>query len=139
MYIKYTPHPRSLDGTNPPSEELLREFGFSEVNTALANAFTAISNTAGTATVATCSAATSGVTIEQVATMITEEKGEMKEYSTQMKEEAIIETYTYTDIVTEDLKEKFNNRFDQLMELLSGTSKVLRGTSPRGGLEALEN
>lgn len=29
-----------------------------------------------------------------------------------MKEEAIIETYTYTDIVSEDFKEKLDNRFD---------------------------
>jgi hypothetical protein len=139
MYIKYTPHPRSLDGTSPLSKELLREFGFSEVNTALENALTTISNTAGVATAATSSAATSGVSIEQVTTMITKAKGEMKEYSTQMKEEAIIETHTYTDIVTKDLKEKLDNRFDQLMELFSGTRKVLRGTSPRRALGALEN
>jgi hypothetical protein len=56
-----------------------------------------------------------------------------------MKEDAIIETHTYTDIVTEDLKEKLDNRFDQLIELLSGTRKVLRGTSPRATLEVPEN
>jgi ABC-type uncharacterized transport system ATPase component len=139
MYIKYTPHPRSLDGTSPPSKEMLHEFGFSKVNIALASALTAITNTARAATAATSSAANPRVTIEQVATMITEAKGEMKEYSTQMKEEAIIETHNYTDIVIEDLKEKLDNRFDQLMELLSGTRKVLRGTSPRATLGAPEN
>jgi hypothetical protein len=56
-----------------------------------------------------------------------------------MKDEAIIETHTYTDIVIEDLKEKLDNRFDQLMELLSGTRKVLRGTSPRATIGAPEN
>jgi hypothetical protein len=44
MYTKFTPHPRSLDGTNAPTTELLCEFGFSEVNTAIANALTTISN-----------------------------------------------------------------------------------------------
>lgn len=61
MYIKHMPHPRSSDGTSLPLEELLQEFGFSEVNTALANALTTISNTVGAAT---SSAATYGVTIE---------------------------------------------------------------------------
>ena len=56
-----------------------------------------------------------------------------------MKEEAIIETHTYTDIVTKDLKKKLDTRFDQLMELLSGTRKVLRGTPPRAILAAPEN
>ena len=30
-YIKYTLHPRSLDGTSPPLEEMLHEFGILEV------------------------------------------------------------------------------------------------------------
>jgi hypothetical protein len=71
--------------------------------------------------------------------MITEAKSEIKDYITQMKDEAITKTHTYTNIVTEDLKEKLDTRFDQLMELLSGTRKVLRGTSPRATLGALEN
>jgi hypothetical protein len=63
----------------------------------------------------------------------------MKEYTAQMKDEAIIEIHTYTDIVTEDLKEKLDTRFDQLMELLSSTREVLRSTSPRAILGAPEN
>ena len=78
----------------------------------LANVLTTITNTTRVATVATSSIVNPRVTIEHVATMIIEEKGEMKEYLTQMKREAIIETHTYTNIVTKDLKEKLNNRFD---------------------------
>jgi hypothetical protein len=44
MHVKFTPHPRSLDGTSPPSEASLKEFGFFEVNTAIANAFNVITN-----------------------------------------------------------------------------------------------
>jgi hypothetical protein len=138
MYAKFTPHPRSLDGTSPPSTDLLREFGFSEVNTALANAITTLNNS-GTRTTTTSKPPTPNVTLEQVTTMIIKAKSKMKEYTAQMKDEAIIETHTYTDIVTEDLKEKLDSRFDQLMELLSCTRKVLRGTSPRATLGALEN
>jgi hypothetical protein len=138
MYAKFTPHPRSLDGTSTPTAELLCEFGFSKVNTAIANALTAISNS-GTWTISASKPPTPSVTLEQVTTMISEAKSEMKEYIAQMKDDAIIETHTYTNIVTEDLKEKLDTRFDQLMELLSGTRKVLRGTSARATLGALEN
>jgi hypothetical protein len=48
----------------------------------LANVLTTITNTIGAATAATSSAVNPRITIEQVATMITEAKGEMKEYST---------------------------------------------------------
>jgi DNA topoisomerase VI subunit B len=109
MYTKFTPHPRSLDGTSPPTEEMIREFDFSKVNSALANALTAITNSSAANM---SQPSRSGVTLEQVTTLITEAKGKMKEYLAQMKEEAIIETHTYIDIVTEDLKEKLDNRFD---------------------------
>jgi hypothetical protein len=44
MYAKCTPHPRSLDGTSCPSEQTLKEFSFTDVNTAIVNAMAAISN-----------------------------------------------------------------------------------------------
>jgi hypothetical protein len=108
------------------------------VNTAIANALIAISNS-GIGTSSTSKPPNPSVTLEQVTTMISKAKSEMKEYRAQMKDDAIIETHTYTDIVIEDLKEKLDTRFDQLMELLSGTRKVLRGTSPRATLGAPEN
>jgi hypothetical protein len=44
MHARCMPHPRSLDGTSCPSEQTLKEFGFTDVNTAIVNAITAISN-----------------------------------------------------------------------------------------------
>jgi hypothetical protein len=46
-YIKFTPHPRSMDRANVPSEETLWKFGFLDVNTALANTVQAIQNAQG--------------------------------------------------------------------------------------------
>jgi hypothetical protein len=138
MYVKFTPHPRSLDGTSPPIANLLQEFVFFEVNTAITNTLTAISNS-GIGTTTASKPPNLSVTLEQVTTMIIEAKSEMKEYTAQMKDEAIIETHTYIDIVIEDLKEKLDTRFDQLMELLSSTREVLRSTSPRAILGAPEN
>jgi hypothetical protein len=63
MYTKFTPHPRSLDRTNIPTTELLREFGFSEVNTAITNALNAINNS-GTGTTSAPKPPTPNVTLE---------------------------------------------------------------------------
>jgi hypothetical protein len=43
-YAKCTPHPCSLDGTSCPTKQTLKEFGFTNVNTTIVNAMTAISN-----------------------------------------------------------------------------------------------
>jgi hypothetical protein len=36
-YVRFNPHPRSLDGIVAPSEEALQEWGFKDLNTALAS------------------------------------------------------------------------------------------------------
>jgi hypothetical protein len=65
MYAKFTPHPRSLNSTSPPSTDLLREFGFSEVNTALANMIIALNNSGtGAGTTTTSKLPTPNVTLE---------------------------------------------------------------------------
>jgi hypothetical protein len=43
-HVTFTPHPKSLDGTHPPTEEQQKEFGFFDINTALANTLEAIQN-----------------------------------------------------------------------------------------------
>ena len=43
-YVEFSPHPKSLDGTNAPSNEKLVRLGFQDVNTALANTVEAIEN-----------------------------------------------------------------------------------------------
>jgi hypothetical protein len=44
-HVRLTAHPRSLDGTNTPDETLLKEFGFLDVNNAIANAVVILMNT----------------------------------------------------------------------------------------------
>ena len=43
-YVEFSPHPKSLDGTNAPTNEELVRLGFRDVNTALANTIEAIEN-----------------------------------------------------------------------------------------------
>ena len=43
-HVTFTPHPKSLEGTLPPSEEQQKLFGFCDINTALVNTLEAIQN-----------------------------------------------------------------------------------------------
>ena len=43
-YVTFTPHPKSLEGTLPPSYEQQKQFGFCDINTALVNTLEAIQN-----------------------------------------------------------------------------------------------
>ena len=43
-YVEFSPHPKSLDGTNAPTIEKLVRLGFQDVNTTLANTVEAIEN-----------------------------------------------------------------------------------------------
>ena len=45
-YMTFCPHPRSLDGTSAPHEDVLKEFGFLDLNNAIVGAMTAIANQA---------------------------------------------------------------------------------------------
>jgi DNA anti-recombination protein RmuC len=122
-------YPRSLDGISPPTDELLKEFGFAEVNTAIANALTTIANTPATLSVP------EAVTIEQVTHLIQEAKvelkGNLKQDVEQMKDEIVQETQTYTDIVTEQFKESLDTKFEEFMGLLSGIRNLLKNSTIR--------
>ena len=110
-HVEFTPHPRSLDGTSPPSEASLKEFGFIEVNIAITNALNVISNGKTTKAIPDPT-----IILSQFQSLISQAIDKMKGYTDQVKEDTIHETQTYTNIVTEDLKEKLDNRFDHLME-----------------------
>ena len=45
-YVTFRPHPRNLDGTSAPHEDVLKEFGFLDFNNAIVGAITAIANQA---------------------------------------------------------------------------------------------
>jgi hypothetical protein len=126
--VKFTPHPRNLDRTSPPSNEMLKEFGFAKVNTAISNTLTTLANTP---TVAPTSEL---VTIAQVAHLIQEAKVEIKadvkQDIEQMKDDIVQETQTYSNIMTEQLKESLGT-FEELMGLLSGTRNLLKNSTSR--------
>ena len=47
-HVTFTPHPKSLEGTLPPTDEQQKQFGFCDINTALVNTLEAIQNAPST-------------------------------------------------------------------------------------------
>ena len=133
-YVRFNPHPRSLDGIAAPSEEKLREWGFHDLNTALANTVEAMEN----ATVAapkqrpTTKGELSTMVQDAIAAGAQTLKQEIKADMQTMKEDILAESHTYTDIVTQDLRSRIegqlgtiDNQFKALMESLSNTRRML--------------
>jgi hypothetical protein len=57
---------------------------------------------------------------------------ELKQNLQTIKDDAVAEAHTYTDLVTEELREQLDVKFEEMMGFLSSTRKLLQnGTSPR--------
>ena len=85
-YIEFTPHPKSLDGINAPSQEELTRLGFSDVNTALANTVEALEN-----------APTKGLTRQEVKAMVEGESSKLRKELAEREEIVYRRATTYTD------------------------------------------
>ena len=85
-YIEFTPHPKSLDGINAPSQEELNRLGFSDVNTALANTVEALEN-----------APIKGLTRQDVKTMMEGETSKLRKELAEREEIVYRRATTYTD------------------------------------------
>jgi hypothetical protein len=112
--VRFNPHPRSLDGSATPSEETLKEFGFNDMNTALASTVEALEN-------ATPTPKRAG-TKEDITTMLKDAiaegnqtlKRELKVDMKNLKEDILTEAHTYIDIMTQDLRSKIDGQFDSI-------------------------
>ena len=85
-YIEFTPHPKSLDGINAPSQEELTRLGFSYVNTALANTVEALEN-----------APSKGLTRQEVRIMMEGETSKLRNELAEREEIVYRKATTYTD------------------------------------------
>jgi len=130
-YVKFNPHPHSLDGSNAQDEETLKKYGFLDVNTTLAGAVVALKNALGTGT------SRNEVTREKINTLVTKAvtkgnqqlKKELTVDMKEMKETIIGETHTYTDTMTHELKLRIDEKFENMMNVMANTRKML--TEPR--------
>ena len=85
-YIEFTPHPKSLDGINAPSQEELTRLGFSDVNTTLANTVEALEN-----------APSKGLTRQEVKIMMEGETSKLRKELAEREEIVYRKAITYTD------------------------------------------
>ena len=126
-YIKFTPHPRSLDGLAAPSEAQLKEFGFTDINNALAGTVEALRN-------APSSKTTNQVTKAEIATMVQEAvkegnktlKRELLTDMQEIKENIIEEANNYTRTITNELKGKLDQKLKLLMDAVTDTRDLLQ-------------
>jgi hypothetical protein len=108
-YVKFNPHPRSLNGTATPSEKSLKEMGFNDVNTALAHTVEAMEN-------ATAAPKRKGVAKEEISSLLKDAitegnqtlKRELKADMLTMREDILAKSHIYTDIMTQDLQTKID-------------------------------
>jgi hypothetical protein len=100
-YMKFNPHPRSLDDIATPSKESLKEMGFNDVNATLAHTVKAMEN-------ATAVPKCKGVAKEEISSLLKDAivegnqtlKRELKADMLTMSEDILAESHTYTDIMT---------------------------------------
>ena len=100
-YIEFTPHPRSLEGTTPQTEEDIKKFGFCKKNQALVDTLEAVQN-----------APSSGVTKEDIVAIIEEVvengnkrlKKEMHKEMDSRKETMVEQANSYVEQLTNSLK-----------------------------------
>jgi hypothetical protein len=101
QYVHFNPHPRSLNGTTAPSKDTLREWGFLDVNTALASTVEAIEN-------ATTTPKRKTGTKEEISTLLKEAiaegnqtlKQDLRADMQSLREDVLTEAHTYTNIMT---------------------------------------
>ena len=136
-YIRFNPHPRSLDRIVAPSKELLRKWGFKDLNTALASTVEALENATTTTPKqrTTTKGEISTLIKEAIAAGVQTLKQEIRADMQTMKEDILAESHIYIDIVTQDLRSKIkgqfdtiDNQFQALMESLSNLRKMLHDT-----------
>jgi hypothetical protein len=142
-HVKLTAHPRSLDGTNAPDETLLKEFGFLDVNNAIANVVVTLTNTptAKRKEVVTqgeletfvkdaLADSTSSNLIQmkqEIRAKVREDiRGELQDF----KQEIVTAAQTYTDNLTEKLKMELDSQFETMMMTLNNTRKMFNGDTP---------
>jgi hypothetical protein len=114
-YVKFNPHPCSLDGSIAPSEETLKQMGFQDINAALANTVVVLEN-------ATTPPKRSEVAKDEITALMKEAisegnqtlKRELIADMVTLKDDILAESHLYTDIMTQDLRTKIDGQFDNI-------------------------
>ena len=114
-YVEFTPHPKSLDGINAPSQIKLSRLGFSDLNTTLANTVKALEN-----------APSKGLTKQEVKTMLEEESSKLREEMVEKEENAYWRGISYTDKSMKAISAQLNLFKKQLLTTVDYIEKVAK-------------
>ena len=114
-YARFNLHPRSLDGSAMPSDKTLKEMGFQDINAALANTVVAIEN-------AIAPPKRSKVAKDEITALMKEAISEANQILKRKliadmvtsKDDILVESHLYIDIMTQDLRTKFDGQFTTL-------------------------
>ena len=126
-YIEFTPHPKSLDGINAPSQEELTRLGFSDVNTALANTVEALEN-----------APTKGLTRQEVKIMMEGETSKLRKELAEREELVYRRATTYTDKSMKSIAAQLTIFKQQLLttvNYIESVAKDLEGGPDEGNMD----
>ena len=135
-YVTFRPHPRSLDGTSAPHEDILKEFGFLNVNNAIVGVMTAIVNQA-TSSQPSLSFATM---LEMINSSAKQTKMEIRKDLEVMRTEVTVDAHTYADIIVDDLKLTLDAKFQAILDSIENTRSLpLEGTPSRRALPSPKN
>jgi hypothetical protein len=111
-YAKFNLHPRSLDGSTASLEEIRKELGFHDVNTALANIIEALENaTAAPKKKKVAKVDITSLLKEAIAKGNQSLKRELKVDIKTLKEDILANSHFYTDIMTQDMRSKIDGQF----------------------------
>ena len=122
-YVEFSPHPKSLDGSDAPSASELARLGFTDVNTALANTIQALEN-----------APSKGYTNADLSKMVEEavSKGavEIRKEMTLLKEEIVEEAKMYADKVQAESSRNSRIQMVLLQRQMRITLETLQADHP---------
>ena len=130
-YVEFSPHPKSLDGTNAPTNEELIRLGFQDVNTALANTVEAIEN----ATSKGYNKLDLEKLVEKAVIQGTEDI--QKEMLT-MKKDIVKEAREYADTVQAQASKTMGIQFSLLKKQLAATMQCIDNAVERSKALALD-
>ena len=125
-YVTFRPHPRSLDGTSAPHEDILKEFGFLDVNNVIIGAMTSIANQA---TPSQPSSMSFAIVSEMIKASAKQTKMEIRKDLEVIQTKVTADVHTYADIIVDDLKLTLDAKFKAIMDSMENTrSLLLEGT-----------
>jgi len=126
--ITFHPHPRSLDGSNAPSDKILKQFGFLDHNTALAGAMTAMANQPHKTQEGAMTRTEIHNLVESLEQKVNEKMAEVESAATS---KAIAASQKYTDTMTAGLRGDLNDKLAAIMESLISAKQLINNSSPR--------